>query len=241
MRRSDIDKVKIIKLLFIFVFTLLLCACTSANLPGSETVENGQVGITNHDSDSTSATDPCDKIPQSSDSTFVYIPKEHAAPEPLDSYVFQRWTTDGENGTVVGQYQDVSDLDNVIAFDSVYAAKGETIAAALKICGNVELCAFDLKISFDKNRLKYLGFENADDDLMVYCNEDNGTIMINFVRIVNLEEGFKFCDLLFEIISSEVCDSVLHITVKEAVAVDAAGEIHFRDVSTVHGTVHLNH
>lgn len=168
--------------------------------------------------------------------TPVPIPIQPEAPE---DYIFQGYV-EGEGEETLSKFQDLSGVENALALLSFYGNGGETVATSLQICGEVELCAFDIKISYDTSRLKYAGCENADDDLLVNCSEEKGQIMINFVRIVNLGENFKFCDLLFEVITSETCESPITIEVVEAVSLDAEGAIVFRSVPAVNATAYLN-
>lgn len=156
-----------------------------------------------------------------------------------EDYVLRGYAK-GENGQTLGCFLDVSDRENVIALDAFRADGGETVRVPLRLCGQVELCAVDLKISYDTERLKYVGCENDDDDLLVNCDADKGVILVNFVRIVNLEENFKFCDLLFEVVTTLECESVLTVEIEEAVCLDAAGDIVFPDAAAADGIACLN-
>lgn len=172
------------------------------------------------------------------DPGYVYLPVDD--PEQAHEDYVLRGYAKGENGQTLGRFLDVGDRKNVIALDAFRANGGETVSIPLRLCGQVELCAVDLKISYDTERLKYVGCENDDDDLIVNCNAEKGVILVNFVRIVNLEENFKFCDLLFEVITTLECESVLTVEIEQAVCLDAAGDILFPDAAAADGIACLN-
>ena len=169
---------------------------------------------------------------------YVYLPSQETEDENL---VFEEWVTgETENGETSAKYQDVTEVENAVAIPSVYGKAGETVTAAVKLCGQVELCAFDLRVTYEPTLLKYVEYQNADDDLIVNCDEENGIVMMNFLRTVNLEEALKVCDLQFEVLTDLTCDTPLEVEVVEAISLDENREITFCNFSIVDAKVHLN-
>ena len=222
-------------IIFVLLFCLALSACSADRQ--SEAPPEDETPSTTPTMSSPSANEQPDHTDQVLDPGFVYLPVESEI-EVDEDYVF-RGSISMENGEDLNYYLDTGGVDNVIAMDTVCGNGGETVSVPLRVCGDVELCAVDLEISYDADQLKYIGFENADDDLIVNCKE-NGTILVNFVRIVNLEDNFRFCDLLFEVITTLECESVLDIEIVEAVCLDDTGSIVFPAVAVADGAAHLN-
>jgi len=136
--------------------------------------------------------------------------------------------------------QDTTNMKNALVLPEVAGNKGETISIPLQVCGQVELCAFDLRISYDRNRLMYVGSENADDELIVHCKENEGILLINYLRISNLKEPHRFCDLQFKVLTKDVCTSELYVEVVEVVALEETGDILICETSAVNGVARLN-
>lgn len=228
---------KRIRTLVILLLLLSLCAC--GQKPGGEASSSAG----NSGSEGTGLQARPTESPQVeiTDPKYVYLPEET---DNTGDLVFSEWASEERDGSEpqvpAAKYQDVSDIQNVVAIPSVYGDAGETVTTPLRICGQVELCAFDLRVTYDKNRLKYVGCGNADEDLVIHCREDSGTLLMNFLRISNLKDGFAVCDLQFEVLTTSACDTPLHIEVVEAVSLDETGEIVFCAFSTVDGVAHLN-
>lgn len=170
-------------------------------------------------------------VPEERTPVYVTLP----AGEDSADLVFYRPAEDGQ-----AVYEDVSGLPNALAVPSVCGNLGDTVTTQVRLCGQSGLCAYDLQITYDKNRLKFAGTENEDDDLIVHCDEESGVIRMNFLRVANLKKSFVFCDLLFEVITAEICDVPLDVQVVEAVALDDSGEIVFCDYTVVDGMAWLN-
>ncbi len=169
---------------------------------------------------------------------YVYLPTQETEDENL---IFKEWVTEEtESGEPSAKYQNVTEVENAVAIPSVYGKAGETVEAAVKLCGQVELCAFDLRVTYDPSLLKYVQHSNADDDLIVNCDEESGTVMMNFLRTVNVEEVLKVCDLQFEVLTDLTCETPLDVEVVEAISLDENGNITFCNFSIVDAKVHLN-
>lgn len=165
---------------------------------------------------------------------YVSLPQEET--DDLD-LVFTQWDKEGDSRA---KFQDVSQVKNTVAIPSKYGKAGETLTAEVRLCGQVELSGFDLTVTYDKELLKFVAFENADEDLVFHCDEETGTIRMNYLRMTNLEEDLKVCDLQFEILSTLSCETVLDVEMVEAISFDENGEILFCNYSLVDAKVYLN-
>lgn len=138
------------------------------------------------------------------------------------------------------QYQDVSQVDNAFAIPALYGWAGETVTATVQLCGQVELCAADMTVQYDKRYLKWAGTAEEDDDVIVHCDEETGTIYINLLRMRNAQEVLPLCQLQFTVLTTEPITTVLDAQVKEAVSLGAESAIDFCPYSIIDGTVYLN-
>lgn len=174
----------------------------------------------------------------------VYVDRSDRAEERAD-LVFSGWVTpEGDSAQpeadANARYRDVSELDNVLAIPSEYAQKDELVSLPLRLCGQVELCAFDVKLTYDKNRLEYLGCEDADDDLMVHAKTDEGVVRINYLYPRNLQEEKDLCRLQFRVTTKEQGQSLIHMEVVEAVRLGGDDDVVICAATPVHSTVWLN-
>lgn len=172
------------------------------------------------------------------DPQYVYLPKEQTG----EDLVFSGWEENpaDSQGDLVAKYQDVSQVQNAIVIPAVYGQGGEQVSVPLRICGQVDLCALDLRVTYDKELLRYAGSADQDEDLLINCDEENGVLLINFLRLVNLEEQFEFANLVFDVTTTHACDTTLWLDVVEAVALDEEQQIRFCNFSVVDGVAHLN-
>lgn len=213
---------------------LMLCACGTGN--GGEGGTSGQSGEEQKEhvyADSSQSV----QVPIT-DPQYVYLPKEQSG----EDLVFSGWEENpaDSQGDLTAKYQDVSQIQNAIVIPAVYGQGGEQVSVPLRICGQVDLCALDLRVSYDKELLHYEGSTNQDEDLLINCDEENGVLFINFLRLVNLEEQFDFASLVFEVTTTHECDTTLLLDVVEAVVLDEEQQIRFCNFSVVDGVVHLN-
>ena len=137
-------------------------------------------------------------------------------------------------------YQDASDKENVFALPSAHVNAGETFELPLRLCGKVSLCAFDLRIHYDANLLRYAGCDEADEDILVNCDAKNGVLYVNFLRTVNITSEVALCNLAFQVLTSEPHESALSLEMVETVAIDAAGNIVHCDSFSVDSSLYLN-
>lgn len=188
--------------------------------------------------------EPTDKVYVPDEVPPVYVDLPDRAEKDAD-LVFSGWVT--SQGAAAqpetnanARYRDVSKLDNVLAIPSEYAQKDDVVGLPLRLCGQVELCAFDVKLTYDKNRLEYLGCEDADDDLMVHAKPDEGVVRINYLHPKNLQAEKELCKLRFRVITKETGTSLVHMDVVEAVKLGGDGDVVICSAEPIHGTVWLN-
>lgn len=239
-------KRRVSTILLVLVLLLVLCACDKEKAAKEQTETAQTVGNTVQEA-SVSETGGIKPRPKESmeveitDPTYVYLPEDTTEDENL---IFTQWTAEQSDGTQleepVAEYQDVTQVENAVAIPSVYGKAGETIRAQVRICGQVDLCAFDLRVNYDPQLLKYIGCQNADEALLVNGDAESGTVMMNFLQIVDLEKALNVCDLQFEVLTDLDCDTPLDIEVVEAVSLDENGQIEFCNYSTLQAQVHLN-
>lgn len=128
---------------------------------------------------------------------------------------------------------------NVLSLGDAAGKRGDTVSVSLGIGGEVNFCAADMKIYYDSDKLKFIGFFDEDDDTLGNCKDD-GVIFVNFLRIKNVADELRFCELNFEIITDETCSTVLRLEPAEVVALDSSDNIVYCMSSVKNGTLSLN-
>lgn len=223
---------RVIGIILSLSLLLALCACGA----GGENASSGQSGGEENEhayADSSQSV----QVPIT-DPQYVYLPEDQSG----EDLVFSGWEENpaSNQGDLVAKYQDVSQIQNAIVIPMAYGRAGEQVSIPLRICGQVDLCALDLRVTYDKELLHYAGSTNQDEDLLINCDEENGVLLINFLRLVNLEESFDFTELVFDVITTHECDTALQLDVVEAVALDEEQQIRFCKFSVVDGVARLN-
>ncbi|MBQ7625162.1 MAG: hypothetical protein IJS65_07800 [Clostridia bacterium] len=136
------------------------------------------------------------------------------------------------------RYQDVSAYNNVFAIPAAYAVIGETVTVAPGIFGKVNMCAVDFRLKYDSSQLKYLGCD-AKDEALILNGEERGVIKANYLSAENVTKGFDLCELKFQAVTAEACDSVIEIEIVDMVAL-SGDDIVPCEYSLISGVVHLN-
>lgn len=169
---------------------------------------------------------------------YVYLPEQESEDKNL---VFRQWIpdsgTDGESG---GKFQDVTNVNNAVTIPSIYGEAGEEISAEVRLCGQVCLGGFDLKITYDPTLIEFVSFEQADQDLIYNCDKETGTIRMNYLQTVNVEDALTVCQIKFNVISTLSSETPLDVEMVEAISYGENGEILFCNYSLVDAKVYLN-
>ena len=223
---------QIIRMALTLSLLLSLCACGTGGESSSSGQPEGEQKEHVYADSSQSVQVPI------TDPQYVYLPKDQSR----EDLVFRGWEENpaGSQDDLVAKYQDVSQFQNAIVIPAVYGQGGEQVSVPLRICGQVDLCALDLRVTYDEELLHYAGSTGQDEDLLINCDEENGVLFLNFLRLVNLEEPFDFANLVFDVDTTHACDTALQLEVVEAVALDEDQQIRFCNFSVVDGVAHLN-
>lgn len=242
------DSMKSVLALCFAVALLLLCACGQTNpvqqktegaeLQPSSGEQTTQTGQTEEALSTVSeTTSPILEMPPLV-STEIPIDKPVVVELPEDAQPDKTMVFQERRGETAAVYQDVSEQKNVLAIPAAYGVIGETVTVTLGVYGQVELCAMDLRLTYDPAQLKFLGYE-AEGDALILNGEERGVIYANYLLVENASEGFDLCTLSFQILTGETCDSVITPQIIEMVAMDG-GDIVACDYSVVPGQIHLN-
>ncbi|MBQ8840013.1 MAG: InlB B-repeat-containing protein [Clostridia bacterium] len=160
----------------------------------------------------------------------------------------------GWNGvyTNVTKSEDVvavySDSSNVFKLSSTTGSVGDTVKIKLSLDGSVSLCAFSLSISYDKNMLKLVNYNN---ELSVYTPMVNpekdsqtgsltegadGKINLAYASSANKTVCADIIELEFEILLSSYDATSLTVAVNGATEISNQ-EQHTADTTTTSSTV----
>lgn len=122
---------------------------------------------------------------------------------------------DNEIISLTAQSEDISDTENAIYNDTVYAEKtSEYVIIPVIIGGNTDFSVLELEISFDKNTFAFDSFSYTDEDAICNCTEE-GKIFISFVSTSNISGQVNICNIKLKNISFCSADTSLEYNVKD--------------------------
>lgn len=224
---------KWIKIILVMLLCMGLSACGQRAVEDTPVPENTPPTVQTQPTEP----EPSQTLPDEPEQGYVRFSLSDF-PGPDEDYVFQGYINAGTEQQ--GEFMDVRELPNVVALDGASGNAGDRLSIPLRVCGEVEFCGLDLKIHYDPQLLKYEGYDNADDDLMVHCNEEKGVVLINLARVANLEDNYGICQLLFQVITTLECESTLTVELEEMVSLDGDGNIIFPPAYSMDGIARLN-
>jgi len=138
--------------------------------------------------------------------------------------VFVGWDKDltnvTENIQTKEMYLDVSKDENVVALPTNYGTNGEIINEPLKILGKVNLCAIDVILTYDTDKLEFIKGDNIDKDVVVKNDKKPGLIYVRFVSGSNVTGAIDLSELKFKVKSQDKGVTDIKVLVKEIVKLD---------------------
>lgn len=141
-------------------------------------------------------------------------------PSMMQGYAFDGWSEDLSSitrDTVVFPVREkISDGKNIILLSDAYGKTEDVVTMPLMLCGEVEICCFEATVEYDTSVLRFAGFENEDPCMTVSCNEETGTVHLNYISTQNTTGQVDLCDLLFEVIGTKKTQSGVNITIAHA-------------------------
>lgn len=139
-------------------------------------------------------------------------------------YIFAGWSANltdiRSNITANAKWIAVSDYANLFALPAYYGTGDEEFSLPLRVSGNVNLCAFDLVLTYDADKLTFVKFENTDGDAMVNSAASDGKIYINYLSAANTDGEIAVCEMVFAAVNGFVGNADVAITIENAAAFD---------------------
>ena len=161
----------------------------------------------------------------------------------LQGYVFNGWDADltsiAKDMTVLPLREKLSDEKTVIALSDGYGVTGDSVSVPITLCGKVEVCCFEIKITYDKTLLQFIEFSNEDAGITVNCDSENGIIYLNYISTQNTTGQVDLCDVTFKLIGTSNVQTSLNISVDLAVKVTDADGYENVDCDVRNGTIDL--
>lgn len=171
---------------------------------------------------------------------------ENAKPSgnPIKSgFLFDGWDDNFTNVTyersVTAKWIDTSEFDNLFAMPAIYTKAVDTFTVPVKLCGKVNLSAFDLEIIYDVGMLEFQEYKNEDDDVILNHDSKTGIIHMNFVSNLNISGEIDLCDLLFKTVGRISDKTKIAIAVKEVIQLDEGGNITKAQFNTLDSKVNI--
>ena len=170
-------------------------------------------------------------------------PTSPGTPTMLQGYVFNGWdanlTSITKDMTVLPLREKLSDEKTVIAISDGYGVTSDSVSVPITLCGKVEVCCFEIKITYDKTLLQFVEFSNEDTGITVNCDSENGIIYLNYISTQNTTGQVDLCDVTFKLIGISNVQTALNITVDLAVKVTDTDGYENVDCDVRNGTIDL--
>ena len=170
-------------------------------------------------------------------------PTSPGTPTMLQGYVFNGWDADltsiTKDMTVLPLREKLSDEKTVITISDGYGVTGDSVPVPIALCGKVDICCFEIKITYDKTLLQFVEFSNEDAGITVNCDSENGIIYLNYISTQNTTGQVDLCDVTFKLIGTSNVQTSLNITVDLAVKVTDTDGYENVDCDVRNGTIDL--
>lgn len=142
-------------------------------------------------------------------------------------YIFSGWDADLRNinmtNIICAIWTQTDDKSNYFTLPVKYTFNENVIDMPITLCGDVDLCAFDIEIQYDKNSLEFIEITEEDDDIVSNHIADSGIIKLNFMNSKNITGEIDICNMQFKALNNNP-SSEIKIIVKEVVKLDDNGE-----------------
>ncbi len=170
-------------------------------------------------------------------------PASPGTPMMLQGYVFGGWDADltavTKDITVLPKRNAIANEGNVIAISDGYGVTGDTVTLPLSLCGKVDICCFELKITYDNSALQFVGFSAEDADITANCDAENGIIYLNYISTNNTTGQVDLCDVSFKLIGNTTKQIPLNIAVELSVRVNDSDDYENVECDVRNGIIDL--
>lgn len=170
-------------------------------------------------------------------------PTSPGIPSMLEGYVFGGWDADLSSVTkdmvVLPLREEITDERNVISISNGYGVTGDIVTLPLSLCGKVDICCFELKITYDKSILQFVEFFNEDAGIAANCDAENGVIYLNYISTNNTTGQVDLCDVSFKLIGNSTKQVPLNIMVELAVRINDSDDYENVECDVRNGKIDL--
>lgn len=170
-------------------------------------------------------------------------PTSPGTPTMLQGYAFNGWDADltsiTKDMTVLPIREKLSDEKTVIAISDGYGVTDDSVSVPIALCGKVDICCFEIKITYDKTLLQFIEFSNEDAGITVNCDSENGIIYLNYISTQNTTGQVDLCDVTFKLIGTRNVQTPLNVMVDLAVKVTDTDGYENVDCDVRNGTIDL--
>ena len=141
-------------------------------------------------------------------------------PEIPEGYIFGGWNIEissiNKDTEIMPICIEIPKEKNVIALSSGYGKIGNNLNLPLQLCGKVDISCFEIVISYDKDMLNFVAFENEDGNVVANCDSENGKIYINYISNGNTLGEVDLCDIVFSISNNKSSATDVTLLVQNA-------------------------
>ena len=150
------------------------------------------------------------------------LPPEN--PNVPQGCIFSHWdksfTSVTEDLVVRAVCHEIGNRENVIALSGGYVYTGDEIRIPVQLCGDVNLCAFDIRIHYDSRVLDFVEFRNKDGAVDANCSEQTGEIFFNYASAENTNGEVYLADLVFRAAGTPG-ETTVDVQIVELIAYDS--------------------
>ena len=161
-------------------------------------------------------------------------------PTMPQGYIFSHWDRDlscvTDDLLVYAVCQKIDTQDNVLALSGGYLRVGDEVTIPVLLCGNVLLCAFDIRIHYDCSMLEFVEFRNKDGAVDGNCNAQTGEIYMNYASMENTEGEVYLAELVFRA-AGDPGETQIDMDVVELIAYDSDYNFYEPSHTTIPGAV----
>lgn len=141
-----------------------------------------------------------------------------------------------EDKDIKANYVELNDKPNVFTMPTVYGDIDSEIIIPLELNGAIDMCAFDITLKYDTEKIRLLEIANVDTGVISNYDSVKGEIYMNYVQASNINAGFKICDFIFET-GEFVGDTSLEVSNLEVVKSFENGDLSYVESEVVIGYI----
>lgn len=149
-------------------------------------------------------------------------------------------TSSPKKGDVVyahAQGRQVPVFDTTLALAGGYGTKGNQVTLPLKLCGEVNIGAFEVAIKYDPELLEFVEFQNEDPGIVINAIQEEGLILLNYLDSENTVGDVDLVDIVFKITGNKPTETKVTMTVDNGTRYGEDGKMEDAEIVVISSKV----